>query len=182
MEEKQTPFQAAVKPGLIIGLVSLAATYLAYFIDSSLLGSAWFGLVALLITFALIIYFGRQYRSEIGGFMNFGTAFNYSFIVILISGVVSTIGMILLFQVIDPALPKVLSDLAFDNSMKMMASFGQNPDTLPPATLDEIRKSTEASFTLGGQLKNFGFSLIIYAIIALILAAILKKRDKSLDY
>jgi hypothetical protein len=76
----------------------------------------------------------------------------------------------------------VLSDLAFDNSMKMMASFGQNPDALPQATLDEIRKSTEASFTLGGQLKAFGISLIIYAIFALILGAILKKRDKSLDY
>lgn len=182
MEERQTPFQAAVKPGLIIGLVSLAATYLAYFIDSSLLGSAWFGLVALLISIALIIYFGSQYRSEIGGYMSFGAAFNYSFIALLISGVVGTIGMILLYQVIDPALPKVLSDLAFDNSMKMMASFGQNPDALPQATLDEIRKSTEASFTLGGQLKAFAISLIIYAIFALILGAILKKRDKSLDY
>ena len=33
-----------------------------------------------------------------------------------------------------------------------------------------------------GQLKAFGFGLIFYAIIALILGAILKKRDKSLDF
>ena len=182
MEEQQTPFQAAVKPGLTIGLVSLAVTYLAYFIDSSLLGSAWFGMIALVIFFVLIVYFGRQYRTEIGGFMTFGTAFNFSFITMLISGIVTLIGQILLFQVIDPSLPQVLSDLAFENTMKMMASFGQNPDALPPATLEEMRTSTAASFTLGGQLKNFGFGLIFYAIIALILAAILKKRDKSLDY
>ena len=57
MEEQQTPFQASVKPGLTIGLVSLAVTYIAYFIDSSLLASAWFGLVALAVFFVLIIFF-----------------------------------------------------------------------------------------------------------------------------
>lgn len=182
MEEQQTPFQAAIKPGLTMGLVALAVTYIAYFIDSSLLASAWFALVSLVIFFGLAIYFGKQYRSEIGGFMSFGTAFNFSFIAILISGIVTLIGQILLFHVIDPSLPQVLTDITFENSLKMMESFGQDPDALPPSALDEIRNSTAASFTLTGQLKNFGFALIFYAIIALILAAILKKRDKSLDY
>lgn len=182
MEEQQTPMQAAVKPGLTMGLVALAVTYIAYFIDASLLASGWFALVALVIFVALIIYFGTQYRNELGGFMSFGTAFNFSFISILISGIVSLIGQILLFQVIDPSLPQVLADITFENSLKMMESFGQNPDTLPPNALEDIRNSTASSFTLGGQLKNFGFALIGYAIIALILGAILKKRDKSLDY
>lgn len=182
MEEQQTPFQAAIKPGLIMGLVALAVTYIAYFIDSSLLASAWFALVALVIFFGLIIYFGKQYREEIGGFMSFGVAFNFSFIAILISGIVTLIGQILLYHVIDPTLPQVLADITFENSLKMMESFGQDPDALPPSALDEIRISTASSFTLTGQLKNFGFALIFYAIIALILAAILKKRDKSLDY
>lgn len=182
MEEQQTPLQAAVKPGLTMGLVALAVTYITYFIDAGLLASGWFALVALVIFFALIIYFGKEYRSELGGFMSFGTAFNFSFISILISGIVSLVGQILLFQVIDPSLPQVLADITFENSIKMMESFGQNPDSLPPATLDEIRNSTASTFTIGGQLKNFGFALIGYAIIALILAAILKKRDKSLDY
>lgn len=182
MEEQQTPFQAAIKPGLIMGLVALAVTYIAYFIDSSLLASAWFTLVALVIFFGLIIYFGKQYREEIGGFMSFGVAFNFSFIAILISGIVTLIGQILLYHVIDPTLPQVLADITFENSLKMMESFGQDPDALPPSALDEIKNSTASSFTLTGQLKNFGFALIFYAIIALILAAILKKRDKSLDY
>lgn len=182
MEEQQTPLQAAVKPGLTMGLVALAVTYIAYFIDSSLLASAWFALVALVIFFGLIIYFGTQYRNDLGGFMSFGTAFNFSFISILISGIVSLAGQILLYHVIDPTLPQVLADITFENSLKMMESFGQNPDSLPPDALEEIRNSTSSSFSLGGQLKNFGFALIGYAIIALILAAILKKRDKSLEY
>lgn len=182
MEEQQSPFQSAIKPGLTIGLVSLALTFIAYFIDSTLLGSAWFGLVAIVVFFVLIIYFGKQYRAELGGFMSFGTAFNFSFITILISGLVGLLGQILLFQVIDPSLAGVLADQAFETQMSMMAKFGQDPDTMDPALLEQMKTSTIDSFTLMGQLKTFGFGLIVYAIIALILGAILKKKDKSLDY
>ncbi len=182
MEEQQSPFQAAIKPGLTIGLVSLALTFIAYFIDSSLLGSAWFGLVALVMFFVLIIYFGNQYRTELGGFMSFGTAFNFSFVTMVISGLVGLVGQLLLFHVIDPSLAGVLADQAFETSLSMMEKFGQDPDAMDPAMLEEIRKSTAGSFTLAGQIKSFGVGLIVYAIIALILGAILKKRDKSLDY
>lgn len=182
MEEQQSPFKAAVKPGLTIGLISMALTYVAYFIDSSLLASGWFGLIAIVVFFVLIIFFGRQYRAELGGFMSFGTAFNFSFITMIISGLVGLIGQILLFHVIDPSLPDVLADAALQSSMEMMESFGANPDDIPTEQLDEMKAATEGNFTLVGQIKNFGFGLVIYAIIALILGAILKKRDKSLDY
>ena len=182
MEEQQTPMQAAVKPGLTIGLVSLAITYIAYFVNSSLLASGWFGLVSLAIMVALIIYFGIQYRNEVGGFLTFGAAFNFSFITMIISGIVGLIGIILLYQVVDPSLPQVLADEAFKTSLQTMESFGANPDSLPPAQLEEMRKATADSFTVFGQIKGFGFLLIFYAIIALILGAILKKRDKSLDF
>lgn len=182
MEEQESPFQAAVRPGLTIGLVSLALTFIAYFIDSTLLASAWFGLVAIVIFFVLIIYFGKQYRTEIGGFMTFGTAFNYSFITMIISGLVGLVGQILLFQVIDPSLPGVLADISFESSLRMMESLGANPDSMDPAVLDDMRKTTASSYTLAGQLKNFGFGLIAYAVIALILGAILKKQDKSLEF
>jgi hypothetical protein len=114
--------------------------------------------------------------------MSFGTAFNFSFFAILISGVVGLIGNLLLFQVIDPTLPQVLGDLTFEAQLKMMEGFGGNPDSLPAETLEEMRQASASSFTLAGQLKAFGFGLIAYAIIALILGAILKKKDKSLDF
>lgn len=182
MEEQQSPFQAAIKPGLTIGLVSLGLTFIAYFIDSTILGSAWFGLVAIVIFFVLIIYFGKQYRTEIGGFMSFGTAFNFSFITMVISGLIGLLGQILLFQVIDPSLAGVLADQAFETQMSIMEKFGQDPDSMDPAALEEMRTAASKGFTLSGQLMSFGFGLIVYAIIALILGAILKKRDKSLDY
>jgi uncharacterized protein (DUF2132 family) len=64
----------------------------------------------------------------------------------------------------------------------MMENFGASPDSLAPEVLDDMRKASASNFTLAGQLKAFGFGLIAYAIIALILGAILKKKDKSLDF
>lgn len=182
MEKRQSPFQAAIQPGLTIGLVTVAYTFLAYFIDSSLLASAWFGLVAIILFFVLIIYFGKQYRSELGGFMSFGTAFNFSFITMVISGLVGMIGQLILFQLVDPSLVDVLTESTLKSTIDMMESFGQDPDAMDPAILEKIRTDTAANYTVFGQIRNFGIALIIYAIIALILGAILKKRDKSLDY
>lgn len=182
MEEQQSPFQAAIKPGLTIGLVSLMITYLIYFVDSSMLVSGWFGLVSLVIFFVLIIYFGRQYRGELGGFMTFGQAFNFSFITILISGIIGIVGQILLYHVIDPTLPQVLADQSLENTVAMMERFGAPPESMGQDALDEIRQATLDGFSMTGLLKNFGIAVIVYAIIALILGAILKKRDKSLDY
>ena len=79
-------------------------------------------------------------------------------------------------------MPQVLGELTFDAQLKMMEGLGQNPDSMPTETLDAMREASASSFTLMGQLKAFGFGLIAYAIIALILGAILKKRDKSLDF
>lgn len=182
METNETPFQAAVKPGLIIGLISLVVYFLAYFIDSALLASSWFGLVSLVISFALVIFFGRQYRTELGGFMSFGTAFNFSFIVIVISGFIGLIGQILLFQVIDPALPGVLVETAIKNTMETMEKFGASPDAMDPSMMDEMKESMESSFTVMGQIKSFGVILIGSAILALILGAILKKKDTSAEF
>jgi hypothetical protein len=181
-EQAPSPIQSAVRPGLIIGLVSLVITYIAYFIDSSYLASGYFGLIALVLFFGLIIFFGKEFRKESGGFLTFGNAFNFSFFAILISGLIGLIGNILLFHVIDPTLPQVLGELTFEAQLEMMEGLGQNPDSLPSETLDTMKEASASNFTLVGQLKGFGFGLIAYAIIALILGAILKKRDKSLDF
>jgi hypothetical protein len=114
--------------------------------------------------------------------MSFGTAFNFSFIAILISGLIGLFGQIILFQVVDPELPGVLADKSFQTTIEMMEKFGASADSLPPDQLEKMKQDTMSNFTLTGQLKGFGIGIIFYAIIALILGAILKKKDKSLEF
>lgn len=184
MEETTAPttFQASLRAGLIMGLISIAIIFLIYFFDSSLLASGGFGLISMLVFLGLTIFLGKQYRKDLGGFISFGLSFNFCFQSLVFSSFLTLIGQILLYHVIDPSLPQVLADITFENSLKMVEIFGANPDSLPVESIDQIREQSESNFTLTGQIKNFGYVLVGSAIIALILAAILKKRDKSLDY
>lgn len=181
MENHESPFKAGLNSGLILGIVSVVITYILYFIDPTLLVAWYVGIGILVLHFGLIIYFGGQYRSSIGGFMTFGTAFNFAFIAMVVSGIISMLGSLLLYNVVDPALPGVLIESQMETQMAMLERFGA-ADAMTSEQIDEIRTGLENGYTITGQIKAFGFLLIAYAILALILGAILKKRDKSLDY
>lgn len=180
-EEIMTPFQAALKAGVVIGLVTLAIYFIAYFIDVELLSSAWFGFLMLGLSLGFVIYFGIDYRKDLGGFMTFGVAFQFVFFTFIISGIIMTLGNILLFHVIDPALPGVLADAQLESTLALMDRFGAG-DQITSDQMVEMRTGFEESRSIIGMIKAFGISLVIYAILALILGAIIKRRDKSLDY
>ncbi|MDO9553785.1 DUF4199 domain-containing protein [Rhodonellum sp.] len=181
MENENTPFKAGLNSGLILGLISVVLTYVIYFVDSSLLAAWYVGIGIFVLFIGLIIYFGIQYRNSIGGYMPFGAAFNFSFITLVVAGIIGVLANILLFTVVDPALPNVLVDAQMETQMAMLDKFGAG-DSISSEQLDEMRTNLQNAYTPFGQLKGFGFLLIGYAIFALILGAILKKRDKSLDF
>jgi hypothetical protein len=181
MEDQETPFKAGLNAGVILGILSVVITFIVYFVSPSTLASGMFALIILVLFFALLIYFGIQYRKSIGGFMEFGPAFNFSFIALVVAGLISQIGTALLYNVVDPALPGVLVEQTLENTMAMMEKIGAD-DAMSSDQIDEMRENAAAGFTPMGQIKAFGIGLIFYAIISLILGAIIKKRDKSLDY
>lgn len=181
MEIKESPFKAGLNSGLILGIISVVISYILYFVDPTLMVAWYVGIGILVLYFGLIIYFGGQYRSSTGGFMSFGTAFNFAFVALVVSGIISMLGSLLLFNVVDPALPGVLIESQMETQMAMLEKFGA-ADAMTSEQIDEIRSGLENGYTITGQIKAFGYLLIAYAVLALILGAILKKRDKSLDY
>ncbi|EMS30953.1 hypothetical protein C943_02741 [Mariniradius saccharolyticus AK6] len=181
MENQQTPVKAGLNAGLILGIVSVVLTFLIYFISPESLASFSTGMVILAIFLGALIFLGIQYRKSIGGFMDFGTGFKFAFIALIIAGLIGIVGNFLLYNVVDPELPGVLVEAQLETTMAMMERFGA-ADAMTPEQIDEIRNGAASNFTLVGQLKGFGFALIFYGIVALIVAAIIKKRDKSLDY
>ncbi len=178
MEFYESPSRAALRTGLIIGLIMVAFTLGVYFINPSWLVSGWYGFFSLVLFFALILYFGFQFRNFVGGYINFGTAFQFSFVTLIITGVISIFFNILLYQVIDPSLPDVLAEEQLENTMAMMESFGIE-DSMGSEEMDKMREGFMDGFTAWGQIKSFGLALIFYAILALILAAIIKKKEKN---
>jgi len=178
--EKNTIFNHSLKFGFIIGIVNIIIGVLAYMVGEGLMVKWWFGLLILAINIGLIIYAGIQYRSSIGGYMNFKTAFSVTFLTFLIAGIMGTLFNIILYQVIDPELPGRLTQAALEQTEQMMSNFGA-----PQERVDEQMALLEGrmadQFSLMGQLKTFGIGVIIYAVVALIIGAIIKKSEKLDD-
>lgn len=181
MENAETPFKAGLNTGLILGIATVLITFIIYFIDPARLASISVGLFILLGLFIAMIFFGIQYRKSIGGFIEFGPAFNYAFIALLVSSIIGMIGNLVLYYVVDPALPGVLAESQIETTLGMMERFGA-ADAITSDQIDEIRENALSSYTIVGQIKTVGFGAIFSAILSLILGAIIKKRDKSLDY
>ncbi|MBR9774246.1 MAG: DUF4199 domain-containing protein [Cytophagales bacterium] len=181
LQENISPSKAALNFGLIIGLVMVTLTFIIYFINYTFLVAAWYGFAVFALFFGMVIYFGIQYRKDIGGFMTFGTAFQFAFVTLIVSGLITTFGNILLYQVINPELSEILVKVQLENMMDLLDNFGAS-DSLSSEQIKDMRVDMEDAFTIGGQVSSFGISLFIYAILSLILGAIIKKRDKSTDF
>jgi hypothetical protein len=181
METHESPLKSGINSGVILGIISIVITFLIYFFNPEVMVSFTFGLVMLVVLFVIVIYFGIQYRTSIGGYMSFGTAFKFAFITLTVSGIISVLGNLLLHNVIDPNLAGVLVGTQMENQMAMMDRFGL-ADAMSTDQLDEMRTTLETTYSFMGQVKGFGIVLVIYAIFSLIIGAIIKKRDKSLDY
>jgi hypothetical protein len=168
----------SVKSGLLLGVISIAITMLVYVIDTELMVKWWFGLLSLGLSIFLVSYFGIKYRKEeAGGFLSFGKAYVYSFTVIVVSAIVSTLFTFLLYSVIDPDLPQVLADASYEQSLEMMRSFGADPDSMDDDALDKIREQADNQFSSAGRAKGLIWILVGSVIISLITGAIIKKKE-----
>ncbi|MEY4931589.1 MAG: hypothetical protein RI909_2313 [Bacteroidota bacterium] len=176
MEEKEpTLFQHALKWGLIVGAISIVLTAVAYAVDYAMLANWKFGIFIFAAFIGLAIYAGINYRNETGGFIAYGKAFQHAFILMAVSGLVSTAFTILLYTVIDPELPAKLTDVAIENAEAMLKNFGMPEDQMDKA-MEDTRKRTENQFSVSGLAMGYGIGLIIYAVLSLITSIFVKKN------
>lgn len=169
----------AIRFGAIIGGVSVVLTLLLYAIDYSLLADWKIGLFFLALFIGLVIYGGINYRNQIGGFISYGKAFQHGYIALIAGGIIGTIFSLLLYTVIDPDLPQKLSDAAIEQSEAMMRGFGMPEDQLE-TQLDKMREEMPARFSPVGILKQFGWGLLINAIIVAITSIFVKRKEPEI--
>lgn len=164
----------AMKYGLILGMVGLIVTVLLYIIDPSLLGNPWVGLL-ILVYFGFLIWAGINYRNQTGGYIDFRPAFMHAMIILVISGLISTVFQMILYSVIDPDLPAILADAGAETARSMAERFGATGDVLDDA-IDQARTDTLARLTPMGLIKSYFWALIVYAVVSAISGLIVRKR------
>ncbi|MFD2598908.1 DUF4199 domain-containing protein [Sphingobacterium corticis] len=173
------------KKAAIFGLI-IGAAILLFSIASLVFGANATGLftaafvsiilvyvIPLIITCFLIV----KLRRLIGGFWSFRTALSYIYLMLAVAVAFSTVGM-RAFSYFAPSLEERSLDNMANLSIEYFESLGV-PDEQIDATIAEIDVQREAlyTFSLPKLLQAVALTLIMYFILALILAAIFKKEQ-----
>ena len=86
MESKQNNYlQDIITNSLLLTAILIIYGLLIYVIDISLYVKWWYGISVLVISVALLIYFGINYRNSIGGILSYKDSFIYLYILSLFS-------------------------------------------------------------------------------------------------
>ncbi|MGA8853977.1 MAG: DUF4199 domain-containing protein [Christiangramia sp.] len=162
--------------GIYLGIALILIVVLAYAFDLTLFTKWWFGISLLIFVVVMAIMSSIKAKNVSTGLFTFKDAFGSYFLTIFIGTFISLIFGIILFNVIDPDAAETLTELTIESTREMMAGFGA-----PESQIDEAiqKMQTENQYSIMNQLKGYGFQLIMYAVIGLIVSLIIREKDKT---
>jgi hypothetical protein len=158
--------------GLIAGLSLIVFTTVLYRGGVTLFlgGVAYLGYVILI---GLAVAAALAEKKSQGGYLDFQVALKTCFTVFVIALVAQTLFVWLLLNVIDTNFKKVLAEAAFKKTEAVLTDFGLTQDQLD-RTIASARDKDQ--FAFGSMLQGLAFSCIVHFILALPIAAIVKKK------
>jgi hypothetical protein len=163
--------------GVIGGLALSVFLLVLYLIGTSafLSPAAWIGYIVI-ITIAVLA--GLRQRKLNGGYIEFAEALKIVFGVFALSFLIQTIFSYILLNYIDVPFRDALTQATMDRTEEFMKRMGMSADEIDKAL-------TEAGKTDPSSIKNtalgYGISLIVFFIISLIIAAIIKRKAPVFD-
>lgn len=168
---------SAVNYGIYLGLSLAVISVLIYVINIEFAIEWWLGIIVLLLVLIFGIISTAKSKHILNGFISFKQAFTAYFITIAIGVLISAAIGILIYGVIDTEAATLLQEKSIENTVGMMERFGA-PQSEIDKTIDAM--SEENSFSIVNQLKGIAYQLLFYAVIGLIVAAFMKKKNPDL--
>lgn len=165
----------AINYGLYLGLILITFTIIGYAFSLDLLVNFW--LVVLLLPVVNIgfgVFSTAKAKAALNGFISFKQAFSSYFITIAIGILMSSAVTIILFNFFDPDAALTLKDMVIEKTRSFMEGIGA-PESEINKALAEMQ--SQDTFAIGTQLKSLAQGFVFYAVIGLIVAAIMKKKD-----
>lgn len=163
----------ASRYGLIAAVISIAYTLIAYLMDLSLMVNPWAGISLWVVAIVIYVLSVSKTRVSLGGYINFRDAFSSFMLAYIISALVATTFNILLFSVIDKGAAAELQEMSIEATIQMMENFG-TPESAIEDTIIEMEGTDQ--FSAIQMVKGFFWGVFFYAVIGLIVAAIMKKN------
>jgi hypothetical protein len=172
-------FKDAAKNGLILGAIHIVVMLLLYVLMPSKLTGFSYVAFILVLNFGYTIYMGNQWRKQVGGFLDYGAAFKYAFILLFINGLTGIIFSALLL-IVDPTYPEVMAESQMNTSIYWAQKFGA-----PEESLEQMREQFDPEtmaerYGFKGLLTGLGIGVVFYAIGALIMAIFIRKSQPEM--
>jgi hypothetical protein len=174
IDESTVPFfPTALKYGVIAGLILVAYSMLGNMLGFSIPTSLGMGVIQMIIGILAVVLIGyftiKHHRDrELGGYISFGRAFLVCLIALVTAGLISSIFNYIYMTFIDPD----YVNTALEKMEEMFSSMGMSEDQIEEALKGTRERFEPSTMLTTGLLWSIG----INAIIALIMAAIMKKR------
>ncbi|OYQ38020.1 hypothetical protein CHU92_06875 [Flavobacterium cyanobacteriorum] len=164
--------------GIIIGVISIIISAIMYATDLSLFTKWWVGIVLFFINLILgIVAVGKAKASQ-GGFISFKETFTTFFIAMAIGAAISSTFMFILFNFIDPGAKDIILENVKEMTVNMMQEIGSSTEDIKK-TVEKLDETDNFSFA--SQLQSYMWGLLLYIIIGLIVAAIMKKNKPEFE-
>lgn len=163
--------------GLIIAIISVVISLVLHFVNPLMIYTTfWLPVVLFFVFIGLLVYAGTAIRKQLGGYWTFGDAFKAFLIMALIISAITTLYNVVLMKVIDPELPKKAAVAVEQAQRQMMDKMGLTTEQVDEALAKNGNMEEKLTPSIKNVVSSFGISLALYAILSLILAAILKKN------
>ena len=164
----------SLKWGGILAGVGIVLSLPSYFMDLGISSLAILGFLGFVVGIVLIVYGGIQYRTSLGGYADLKTMFISIMLVLVIAGAITLVFQLLVFSA-SPDIRQQQVEGAVRMSESILDFFPIPPDEYDEA-LEEAEKEAEDNFSNAGLISSYFWGWIFYAILALIIGAILMKK------
>lgn len=169
----------SVRYGLLIGGISVVLSIVLHIVDPLMqYTNLWIQLLSAIISITLLVVFSIEIRKQVGGFWSFGEAFKCLMTISFFTLILTILYGFILFKYIDPEMPTKINDATESVLTERLTKMGMDQDKI-----DEVGKTfTNGEFkaklepTFKNEISAFGFGLLFYVIVDLIVAACVKKN------
>ncbi len=161
--------------GLILGLVLSVITVLVYAVSLDLFTEWWLGIILFVIAIGMGAYSGIKVKQQ-QEFLSFKEAFTAYFITIAVGTLIATIVGIVIFTFVDPDAAQYLNEQILILTKETMQSFGMPEEAMQEAL---VKAEETNNFSLAAQSQSYVIRLVIYTLLGLIVALIVKKNNPA---
>jgi hypothetical protein len=176
MEKYSTPLRYGFIGGIVMCIISIVSYMFYNQLFGSLSMQAFFGFAMLGIIIFIPVWGTVTFKRQVG-VLSFGDAFIAGMIIISITLFFSSTMSYVIPNVIDTEYPQQLYERIRNSTSESMEKFGASDEQIEES-LERI-KLEDFQPTLLTSIRSFGISLGVSALLCLLIAAFVSRKEKS---